>query len=139
MRNKYNGFAHVDILVCCDDRDSFSRLNRCDIIAREDLHVLIGTEISKIENDSILRESRNMVEGIFWIVGVVCHGEGHQEGRCPILISWPLHDRRALDVELAAQHISPIVITGNRLLFSRPGRACSIVCVSVFLFERIDA
>ena len=63
-----------------------------------------------------------MVEGIFWIVGVVCHGEGHQEGRCPILISWPLHDRRALDVELAAQHISPIVITGNRLLFSRPGR-----------------
>ena len=122
MRNKYNGFAHVDILVCCDDSDSFSRLNRCDIIAREDLHVLIGTEISKIENDSILRESRNMVEGIFWIVGVVCHGEGHQEGRCPILISWPLHDRRALDVELAAQHISPIVITGNRLLFSRPGR-----------------
>ena len=93
MCNKYDGFAHVDILVCCYDSDSFSRLNRCDIIAREDFHVLIGTEISKIENDSILRESRNMVEGIFWIVGVVCHGEGHQEGRCPILISWPLHDR----------------------------------------------
>lgn len=119
---KHDWLAHVDVFKPYNECFRVARLDQIVAHFYDHIWVLIGIELSKVKIDAILFQKGNMIHDVLGFIGVVCHGEGHQEGRCPILISWPLHDRRALDVELAAQHISPIVITGNRLLFSRPGR-----------------
>ena len=87
---KNDWLAHVDVFKPYNQCFRVTWPDQIVVHFHDHIWVLIGIELSEVKIDAILFQKGNMIHDVLRFVGVVCHGEGHQEGRCPILIGWTL-------------------------------------------------